>query len=258
MNFFIPTPNLAMSAGILITWGLGCSCVAGNIYSRYFLETSVSPMAIQFWIRFVVVALGLIFFPNINFLYTTFVRFILSLGVGYLGGIIVVRFELWNERKYNEKLMEATKTTRKINVLEKDIGEVENFELGLCSKAQKVSNWKDRSLYYIYEIKNKSERYSLPLLLGVAFLEECIFRGYLLSLCFLLPNYLIYPAIITLALLFGAKHIHARSREFLAKSMLGIITTIETLLFGNIIGAVITHCYLNYYVYKQSKEMGLQ
>lgn len=258
MSYFIHSPDFAMRVSIFVTWGAGCSCVAGNIYSRYFIKTAVTSMAVQFWTRLFVVILGLLFFPKINLFHTTVVWFIASIILGSLGGIIIVQFELWNARKYFDRLSSTNKKIKKTNILESEIGEVETFQLGLCPKPQKISDWKDRSIFYIYEIKNKTEKYSGFMIVGIAILEEIIFRGYLLTMCFWLPRYLSYPTMILLIIIFGVKHIHARSREFLGKSFLAIITTVQTLVLGNVIAAAITHGYLNYYVYQQQKKMSLQ
>jgi membrane protease YdiL (CAAX protease family) len=95
----------------------------------------------------------------------------------------------------------------------------------------------------------------LWLLLVIAALEEFIYRGLLIGVCFLLPN----GGLMTFALIgnivaFALSHIWFGWPHVLAKFPLSVVTTAVTLVMGTILPAIIAHLFFNAIFWKDMRS----
>jgi hypothetical protein len=97
-------------------------------------------------------------------------------------------------------------------------------------------------------VKRSLRRSVVALLVSatVAFLEEIMFRGYLLDLCFVAQyNIMIGIGVATSTVAFAITHAYAGPTQVLAKLALSLITLISTLLSGFTITAIVIHVIFN-------------
>jgi membrane protease YdiL (CAAX protease family) len=97
-------------------------------------------------------------------------------------------------------------------------------------------------------------RVRLGWLLGVAALEEAVFRGVLLRLALLVPVApLRWAAVLGTAAVFAFSHLFFGWTHVLAKAPLAVATTTTALVTGGIGAAVVTHTLFNGYVWRRAR-----
>jgi hypothetical protein len=86
-------------------------------------------------------------------------------------------------------------------------------------------------------------------------LEELVYRGFLVQVCFLLPNrFLIVMALAGTLLVFALSHIQFGWLHVLAMSPLSALALVAVLSFGTVLPAVVAHIIFNIRVWKRSKQ----
>lgn len=90
-------------------------------------------------------------------------------------------------------------------------------------------------------------------LLLVAFAEELLYRGVLLTAALELPAAADVAAIILLSITFALVHISFGWSQILAKVPLATVTLAVTALSGTLAAAIVIHCYFNIYYWRKRR-----
>ena len=101
----------------------------------------------------------------------------------------------------------------------------------------------------------ESQRFEISSLVMGAVLEELIYRGFLVSACFLLPtNFLIGIALASSIIIFALSHIRFGWPHVLAKLPLGALAMIAVLSLGTVLPAVVAHVVFNIGIWKDMRN----
>jgi hypothetical protein len=100
-------------------------------------------------------------------------------------------------------------------------------------------------------------RDTLAILLVIALLEECLFRGIVVDLSLeVAPAALAAACIVGSLAAFGAAHIYWGWAEMVAKLPLGTVALLASLPFHALVGAVVVHVMFNAHVWLAVKAVG--
>jgi membrane protease YdiL (CAAX protease family) len=98
--------------------------------------------------------------------------------------------------------------------------------------------------------------FELAIIVVIALLEEIIFRGFALHIAFMtIHPFFIFLTIFFSTFLFGLSHIQIGNDQFFAKSFLGLLCVLVTLIFHSLLPAIIIHATLNIFAYFSQPRM---
>ncbi|MHB1949120.1 MAG: CPBP family intramembrane glutamic endopeptidase [Gammaproteobacteria bacterium] len=252
MNYLIHTPEIHFyMTAILVTWCLGGSNIATQIYSRWFATSDINPFVIQCAIKSLIVLMAMTVIPIQQLFSTSLGWQCLSIPLGIVGGYIVVKMELYINRVLLRKQI-GKKPVKKPQdrIYRLYFGPKEKIRCLAPKIAKAKANLKHIHEYYAAN-ESRIKKHSIGLLILTAILEEIIFRGYLTQFCFLLPTVFIVFGLIGTVLVFGFSHASFGPYQILAKSILGAVCLVMTLLCHTLVPAIIIHGYLNWRAYHQ-------
>jgi len=232
---------------IFILLSLGSFSIANLIHDRWLASRGVSIITVNVYIKAFIVIFGVLLMPIRLLFDASLVIHGLSIILGLIAGFLAVLIERImpgkNQYQHNE------------------FWESSGFNLpnkmsdGLFSKNARTVQRSFVSSRYPNQLAVIQSAYHFGLCstLLVALFEELIFRGFLVVLCFTLPNpWLITISLSITVLIFGAAHSYGGFRQVVAKTSLGIITLLVTLVTGTVLPAIVAHIYFNIVAYRET------
>lgn len=253
MNVLTLTPEVHFyMIAILVTWCLGSSNIATQIYSRWFAMSAINPLVIQCGIKTFIIIMAMSIIPIQQLFAASLGWYCLSIPIGIVGGYGVVLIEIYLNRKFLRKQigLASVKNTQdriyKLHHGPKD--KIRYLAPTIVKKTQ--SNLKHIHNYYAAN-ESSIKKHAVWLLILTALLEEIIFRGYLIQFCFLLPKVFIVFGLIGTVITFAFSHASFGPHQILAKFILGAVCLVATLLCHTLLPAIMIHVYLNWRAYHQ-------
>lgn len=248
MNFHTLTPELQNYVlAILFMWCLGSSHVASHIDSRYFANSTASPLAIQCMVK-ASICLAVMPILSINHLfYTTMGWQFASLPIGLFLGWFVVRMEwmIVRSERYQKNFKVFEKMNKDPYYFSHTGPKHSILSLAPTFHFPPKTNLKKLHEYYAAH-ESQLGKFSLVIILATAVLEEIIFRGYLVQCCYFLPGFMINTALVVTVIVFGIAHASFGVGQMIAKTVLGACCMVAVLLCDTILPALIIHGYLNW------------
>jgi hypothetical protein len=262
MRTHTPIPE-ANSYGIalLIVYSLSCFSIAGQIHSRWLAALGVHFASVYSAVMSFTVALGFLLIDPNRIFGCSAITWIISVPIGLVAGLMAC----WCDRRILRHL-----SRRRLMQVKSG----EGGRLGYNWRTQPASNLfgrfeyapvasslvgkrRSRFLKTEQDLRSFSEiqQIGVSSLVIIAVLEEMIFRGFLLNLCFALPTtYLITIAVFGTILFFSLSHIHFGWPHVLAKLPLGVLTTITALWSGAVLPAIVAHVVFNFRAWKDQRN----
>jgi len=250
----IPTPEVySFILAIAIIYSLGSFSLALHI------KTKLLPGAgrYRFWevhlfVLVLVVIWGLMAFDLRNLLISREFSYITIVITGVAFGFIAVYLDRFIVRKIFRKTTLRTNNNR--TKAKKSL--VERYRSRLTVEVKPLDAIDKKGIETPLHI-NKNTRETLVnlfVILGIAILEEILYRGYLVQASLMLDNiYLIAIALSASVLAFSLAHIQFGWAHVFGKLPLGILALASVLVLGSIVSAIIIHCLFNYIVWKESE-----
>lgn len=241
----------------LILLCLSSSSIASFVHMRYLSTYNVDIVFSNTLVKFLIVIYGLLIIPLSLLFHATWFNLIISIPAGVIIGLVTVQLDrkviryFFRKRNfvqgYNDQPTGSDPTTvrtysRRMNIAGND---------NVNKKSQLMNNKLTR-----FSEHNPLKDYGLVSVIGVAIFEEIIFRGFLIGLCLAIPSLLMQTITISLLVLFFAViHVDLGWEQVLAKTILGVTTTLLRLIFGNLYAPIIAHVVLNAIAYFEYKKV---
>ncbi len=246
----IPSANV-YGLMLLAMLSLGSFNIARHIHIRW-LKNTLSFVATNAVVKCSIVALGFTIIPVIFLFPINIYMEIVSIILGMLFGCATIFIEVMMVRKANRKKLD-NKNSKQIKQ------DSNNSKILTINKALSLSSTSAINAKGIIDIrKNYAQHadnpdflnYSLLAVIAVAIAEEFLFRGYLISIAYCLHSSIITVVIILLSVFaFAYSHVSNSWRECIYKLPLSLFTTINFIITGSLLGAIVNHVILNGYAY---------
>lgn len=258
MKLLTLIPN-ANSYGIvtLLLMCVSSTAIASFFHLRYLSTWHFNAVFTNALIKGFIFIYGCLIIPLSYFFTKSLINILASIIVGILLGILtahadkkIIRFfyrhPLFNAKNNQINLGHDDIYIDKIQSISNNLAGVDRANNNALAMFSKMS---------IYAKPLNINKYGITSVIFVALFEEFLFRGYLLYACLSITNFSMKSlAVILTTLIFGLMHIDFGWEQVIAKTILSIITTLTVLFSGNIIAALIIHCFLNIMAYIESKR----
>lgn len=246
---------------ILVVCGLGCMSLSAHIHARWF-----STKAIHFTIVHACVA-GLV--ACWGFLIVDASQLVGRSPLIWLGsiplGLVVGWLAVWSDRAIvrtasRRQLTSGdrarSKQAKKRNPSWGNLNvRVRSVPLSITTFSGKSKTLGMLKMQERFQFSLENRQFLLFLLVVIAVFEELIFRGFLVSACFLLTNnFWIAIAVIGLVVFFALSHIFFGWLQAIAKLPLSILTTISVLASGSVLPAIFAHITFNIRAWQDMKN----
>lgn len=259
----IPEAN-SYGIALLIVYSVSCFSIAEQIHSRWLAALGVNFASAYSGVMGFTVVLGFLLIDPKRIFGCSAIMWIFSVPIGLATGLLAC----WCDRKILRHLSRRRFVRVKPNgggglgysgrsqPASKLFGGFEYIPVAgrLVGKRRSGLLKAEQDLRSFSEIR-QVEVSSFVIVTIVAVLEEMIFRGFLLNLCFALETrYLITIAVLGTILFFALSHIHFGWPHVLAKFPLGVLTTIIALSSGTVLPAIVAHVMFNFRAWKDQRN----
>ncbi len=175
----------------------------------------------------------------------------IALSIGLLAGGVLFSYEIKFNRYIYRKKMGKEKEQK--NTDASTLTGVRSLSPKAFSLSSK-KNVKESSLKKALFIEDLSSKFSLPDISLSAVLEECIYRGCLLSLFLTFPPYLACIGIFFSLFFFGVSHLFFGWNQCICKMIMALLFTILVLITGSLYSAIFGHLFFNFLAYYYQKK----
>ncbi len=251
MNFHTLTPELQEYVVVIFfMWCLGSSHLASHIYNRFFISKTIHPLFIQCIFKAIICLAAMLALPMNQFISAGIGWQLASIPIGLFLGWFVLEVELMINRYFQRQKMSNPQKISQDRYYYLRQGPA-NTVLSLAphSNFRKKTNLKMLHEHYASHETNQTH-FSLVIVLLIALFEEMIFRGYLITSCYLLPNSILNVALAATVLIFGISHASFGLRQMISKTILGACCMMAVLLCHTILPALLIHGYLNWAAFR--------
>ncbi len=246
----IPSANV-YGVMVLAMLSLGSFNIARHIHIRW-LKNTLSFVATNALVKSAIGLFGLAIIPFSALFAMNVWSEIASISLGIIFGFASIFIEVIMVRHVNRKnllLKNAKLIQQKNNGM---VNTTMSTKLSLSSSPSIAAKGiKDiRNNYTQYADAPDFLNYSLFAVMTVAIAEEFLFRGYLTVIAHWMQPMVVTVVIILVSLsAFAFSHVSSSWREFIYKLPLSLFTTMSFIMTGSLMGAIITHLFLNIYAY---------
>jgi hypothetical protein len=228
---------------IAVVYGLSSVSLAHHVWARWFPRLRVSFWVIRAAILMFTIGVGVILFGPAGLFGRPTVFWIPLVPCGLALGVLSSTADRAIIRRC---LRSGLFTAKAGNLTRFRQGEV---KLVWSGRMNRVGGNKRRDFASTAAMRNEPagvRDFSCAALTTTAILEELVYRGVLLRVCFLLQN----PALVVAAILvtesaFSLLHVHFGWPHVFAKTPLSVIAAMATLLSGTVLPAVLAHIVFN-------------
>lgn len=258
MKLLTLIPN-ANSYGIvtLLLMCISSTAIASFFHLRYFSKWRFNAISSNALVKGFIFIYGCLMIPLNSFFTKNLIHIFLSIAMGMLLGILtaytdkkIIRFfyrsPFFNTKNKQTNLSYDNIPIDKIQSNSNHLAGVDKTNHNALAMFSKMS---------IYVKQLNIHEYGIASVIFVALFEEFLFRGYLLFFCLSISNHGMKSLLIVLiTLIFGLMHIDFGWEQVIAKTILSVTTTLTVLISGNIIAALIIHCFINIAAYIENKR----
>lgn len=244
---------------ILVVVSLGSFMLAGDVWSRWTAGTRISVFHVYCGIIGFLCAWGFLVVDSSLIPGSSALGWVLSLPVGLAVGHLARRGDRAVVRAFNRRTVMRRRddlssrpgaAMMRPQVRPSFAGTLP-FTGGQQARRRLITRRTRRSLPSSFAAQNPT----LPVLVIGAGFEELVFRGFLVSVCFLLPH----AALTALALVgtvaaFALFHVWFGWAHVLAKLPLGLLCLVAVLALGTVLPAIVAHVLFNFDVWKDLKS----
>lgn len=238
---------------ILVIYGLSSSALAVRLHSRW-----LSNLGLEFLHTYSIVLAftgmwGLLIFEAQSIFSSSPIRWVLSSAIGLALGPIAV----WSDRAINRFLFRRRKpenayTNNKSQQL------IYNRQRLIQVKAKRGGGLNQIAKRGTVSSRDTNgsdlEKMTLWSLLTVAVLEEIIFRGWLITVCFSLPGKIwVAIGIFITLIVFCLSHIQYGWLQVIGKLPLGVVALVPVLITDSVSGAITAHLFFNAKMFRASE-----
>ena len=254
MNILIPTHNHEIFAYVtLIVLSAASTNIAGYVHCRYCSNNKVDLIDTNVIIKGLIVLFWLCFAPLPILIFGSWIQMIIGIPASLLLGFMAINLDkkLIRFFLYSKTSLDISPKKESWSISNSEICDLGMVDISQAEKrALKISNNVGRFNNY-----GGLGNYKLWSVCLVAVFEELIFRGILTSAILEVHSQsLIIPLLILNIGLFGIAHLAFGWDQVIAKSVLGILTTVSLFIFGSIIPPIIIHLFINIYAYRENQE----
>lgn len=232
---------------IFVLFACGSFQLSNLIYERWCASYNFKLLTIDLYIKIFIVAWGFVFIPLHTVAAFSLTSITFSSILGLAAGWVLIKLE--KLFAYNITLSQKNNDAPYDNLNKKYF--YDSFFINEFSFVR-----------YHFAMPNHTGNmikiprkylFSLTDIILIAVFEELIFRGFMVSLCFMLPNNLLITLVLACTtLIFGFGHLSGSLRQFITKTLLGFIALLITLISHSVLSAIIAHVYLNMMAYRES------
>jgi len=235
-------------------YGLSSFSLAANIHSRWIGGGSTWLFRVYCGILGLTATWGILVIDVSWNFDATALDYVLSLPIGLSAGV----FAIWSDRTIIRAVNRRMKTRNQRRPRQRRLASVAFQALPQRINPHRPSLVihypRNRVRQNYYQVIADARHVGLWLLLAIAVLEEFVYRGLFIGLCFLLPNGgFIAVALIGNMLAFSLSHVWFGWPHVLAKVPLSVTTTAATLAMGTILPAIIAHLLFNTMFWKDMR-----
>lgn len=231
---------------LLLLLILSSFSLSSLIYFKWCRQSRFGIVDIHCIVKGIIVCFGLFLFPLLDLFYCSFLKLTLATITGIAIGFLHVNLEFFLSRKMFRKTLFQKETPSKTQDMH-NVGTVKRKSL--FSKQEPSSKEKETVNVPSYS------SFSLSSVLLVAFLEEVLFRGFLLQYLFAIPSFFFIPALLLASFLFGASHLNMNNTQFLSKTLFSLSLFAEVILCKTLFASVLSHLVFNYLSYSHLQQL---
>jgi Type II CAAX prenyl endopeptidase Rce1-like len=243
---------------ILVVYSVSSSSLAVHIInSRWLAGKRNSFWTVRNWVMAFTVAWGFVLFPAGQIFGNSPSAWVLSIPFGIVAGwvagwadrAIIRRTSRWQQISANRSGPKGSSTTRLThNAVPRNLRPSLIPTAGQAARRRDIGLHEGRQSFRLSATELQFGFWSIAI---ASVLEELIYRGFLVQVCFLLPNrFLIAVALAGTLIVFALSHIQFGWSHVLAKFPLGALALISVLYFGTVLPAVAAHVVFNIGVWK--------
>jgi hypothetical protein len=246
---------------ILVIFGLSSFSLALHIHSHALAGKRISFWVIHNGVMTFTIVWGLLLFDIRQIVGNAPITWIISIPLGIVAGWVAG----WSDRTIIRYLLRRQLVLRNASLRNRrtDIRQTQNdWNLPVRSNhvpiATRLAKRRIISLHkgqQSFQPSLEYQQFGLWSIIITAVLEELIYRGFLVKVCFLLPNsFLIGIALVGIILAFSLAHIQFGWPHVLAKLPLSTLTMIIVLALGTVLPAIVAHIVFNISVWKDKRS----
>lgn len=254
----IPEP-VPYGLALLVVYGLGSFSAAFHLYSRYLVHSRISFWNVYAAVMLIVVASGFLLVDPARIFGASPLGWVLAAPVGLSMGWAACRADRAVRRRARRRWLNPRRNgpaaapgrTGEVNWgLRVRVTRASAPDAG--PRRRPISLYKDQRAVAAGLVQGPLGLWSL---IAVAALEEVIYRGLLVQVCWLIPN----QALAALALagtvaMFALTHVLFGWEQVLAKLPLGSLALLATLITGSVLAAVVAHVIVNVTIWRQRQQ----
>jgi hypothetical protein len=244
---------------ILILYSLGSFSLAAQIHARWLAPGRISLMVTYCAVMAFAAIWGLLIFEPGQIFGGSAAVWILSIPVGLVAGLLAV----WSDQAIVRRLSRREPPLRTPRLNGEDLrpnsarresnlpylGDVPEIRLTTRGKAVGAPRLQG-------ELQSpEGRRFGLSSVVLAAVLEEIVYRGLLVQVCFLIPNGLwVGLGLAATTLFFSLSHLPFGWPQVAAKSPLGLLALSAALSLGSVLPAIAAHLVFNLKIWKNLTE----
>jgi hypothetical protein len=241
---------------ILVVHGLGCFSLAAHLHARWFANKAVDALTVHVWVKGGIVVWGALIVEPSYLFNSLLIDLTVGMACGVAGGWLAftcdlaIARRLWRRARRHGGAAGHTPPDPNAHF------RVKNIPTTLETRSARCRPTGLQTATTQFLAAGTRGRYRLWSTVALAVFEELIFRGFLIAVCYGLPDKtLIAGGVTGTVLVFVLSHVSFGWPQVFAKTGLAVMTVSVRLATGSVTAAVLAHVLYNVLVWRYNRGL---